>query len=53
MNLKVLILIGILILTGIAIWFSIQTEKVTPPEISIESEKEERRKTRNNLNFGL
>jgi 7,8-dihydropterin-6-yl-methyl-4-(beta-D-ribofuranosyl)aminobenzene 5'-phosphate synthase len=42
MNLKVLILIGILILTGIGIWFSIQTEKVTPPEISIESEKEEK-----------
>ncbi len=43
MNLKVLILIGIgiLTLTGIGIWFSIQTEKVTPPEISIESEKEE------------
>ena len=42
MNLKVLILIGILILTGIGIWFSIQTEKVTPPGISIESEKEEK-----------
>lgn len=42
MSLKVLILIGILILTGIGIWFSIQTEKVTPPEISIESEKEEK-----------
>jgi len=42
MNLKILILIGILILTGIGIWFAIQTEKVTQPEISIESEKEEK-----------
>ena len=41
MNLKILILIGILILTGIGIWFSIQTEKVTPIEIPIESEEEE------------
>ena len=40
MNLKILILIGILILTGIGIWFAIQTEKVTQPEISIESESE-------------
>ena len=40
MNLKILTLIGILILTGIGIWFAIQTEKVIQPEISIESEKE-------------
>jgi len=40
MNLKILILIEILILTGIGIWFSIQTEKVTQPEISIKSEEE-------------
>ena len=38
MNLKILTLIGILILTGIGIWFAIQTEKVTQPEISIEPE---------------
>jgi len=36
MNLKILTLIGILILAGIGIWFAIQTEKVTQPEISIE-----------------
>ena len=36
MNLKILILAG----TGI--WFAIQNEKVTQPEISIESKKEER-----------
>ncbi|RLI53182.1 MAG: hypothetical protein DRO93_13975, partial [Candidatus Thorarchaeota archaeon] len=42
MNLKILTLIGILILTGIGIWFSIQTEKVTHPEIFIESKKEEK-----------
>ena len=41
-NLKILTLIGILILTGIGIWFAIQTEKVIQPEISIESEKEEK-----------
>ena len=41
MNLKILTLIGILIFTGIGIWFSIQTEKVTP-EISIEPEKGEK-----------
>ena len=51
MSPKILILIGILIFTGIGIWFAIQIEKVTQPEISIESKK--RRKTRNNLNFGL
>jgi len=39
MNLKILILVGILILTGI--WFSVQAEKVNP-EISIESQKEEK-----------
>jgi len=41
-NLKILILIGILILTGTGIWFSIQTERVTSPEISLQSEKEEK-----------
>jgi len=44
MNLKILILIGILILTGIGIWFAIQTEKVTQPEISIEPESEKEEK---------
>jgi len=39
MNLKILTLVGILILAGN--WFSIQNEKVSP-EISIESEKEEK-----------
>ena len=39
MNLKILILIGILILAGA--WFSIQTEKLSP-EISIELEKEQK-----------
>ena len=38
MNLKILTSIEILILTGIGIWFAIQTEKVTQPEISIEPE---------------
>jgi len=38
MNLKILTLVGILVLTGIGVWFSIQTEKVTP-EISIESKE--------------
>ena len=42
MNLKILILIGILILAGIGIWLSVQTEKITQPEISIVSEKEEK-----------
>jgi len=42
MNIKILILIGILILTGIGIWFSVQTEKLTLPEIPIESEKGEK-----------
>ena len=42
MNIKILILIGILILTGIGIWFSVQTEKLTQPEIPIESEKGEK-----------
>jgi len=42
MNIKILILIGILILTGIGIWFSVQTEKPTQPEILIESEKGEK-----------
>ena len=42
MNIKILILIGILILTGIGIWFSVQTEKPTQPEIPIESEKGEK-----------
>ena len=42
MNLKILTLIGILILTGIGIWFAIQTEKVIQPEISIEPEKGEK-----------
>jgi len=42
MNLKILTLIGILIFTGIGIWFSIQTERVTQPEISIEPEKGEK-----------
>lgn len=42
MNLKILILVGILILAGIGIWFSIQTEKVAPPETSIEPEKGEK-----------
>ena len=42
MNLKILILIGILIFTGIGIWFSIQTEKVTQPEISTEPKKGEK-----------
>jgi len=41
MKLKILTLIGILILIGIGIWFSVQTEKVTQSGISIESEKEE------------
>ncbi len=41
-NLKILILVGILILTGTGIWLSIQTEKLTPLEISIGSEKEEK-----------
>lgn len=45
MNLKILILTGILILAGIGIWFLIQTKKVTPPEISIESEKEKKPET--------
>jgi len=35
MNLKILI-------AGTGIWFAIQNEKVTQPEISIESKKEER-----------
>ena len=39
---KILILIGILIFTGIGIWFSIRTEKVIQPEISIEPEKGEK-----------
>lgn len=39
---KILILIGILIFTGIGIWFAIQIEKVTQPEISIESKKEKK-----------
>ncbi len=42
MNFKILILIGILILAGIGIWLSVQTEKITQPEISIVSEKEEK-----------
>jgi len=42
MNIKILILIGILILTGIGIWFSVQIEKLTRPEIPIESEKGEK-----------
>jgi len=42
MNLKILTLIGILILTGIGIWFAIQTEKVIQPEISTEPEKGEK-----------
>ena len=42
MNIKILILIGILILTGIGIWFSVQIEKPTQPEIPIESEKGEK-----------
>jgi len=40
MNLKILTLVGIFILAGI--WFSIQTEKVIQPEISIEPEKGEK-----------
>lgn len=40
MSPKILILIGILIFTGIVIWFAIQIEKVTQPEISIESKEE-------------
>ena len=44
MNIKILILIGILILTGIGIWFSVQTKKPTQPEIPIESEKGENQK---------
>ena len=39
-NHKIFILIKILILAGIGIWFSIQIEKVTQPEISIGLEKE-------------
>jgi len=42
MNLKILTLIGILILAGTGMWFAIQTEKVTQPEIFIESKKEEK-----------
>jgi len=42
MNIKILILIGILILTGIGIWFSVQTEKLIRPEIPIEPEKGEK-----------
>ncbi len=42
MNFKILILIGILILAGIGIWLSVQTEKITQPGISIVSEKEEK-----------
>ena len=42
MNFKILILIGILVLIGVGIWFLIQRGKVTPPEVSIELEKEEK-----------
>jgi len=42
MNLKILILTGILILIGIGILFPIQTKKATSPEISIESKKGEK-----------
>ena len=40
MSPKILILIGILIFTGTVIRFAIQIEKVTQPEISIESKEE-------------
>ena len=40
MNIKILTLIGILIFTGMGIWFSVRTEKVTHLELSIESEGE-------------
>jgi len=42
MSPKILILIGILIFTGIGVWFATQIEKVTQPEISIESKKEKK-----------